>query len=155
MKQFLVTQMKRPFVLLALVVGVTAALTIPMAVAGSPHQVHSCTVTVSSTSDTLNNQLNISCKEAGLGDESQITVHVQATAECINGGGNHPKAVNKQTFSQDSNQPVQNGKADYTITLTASFSPSCSPPMTIEWVDISAVDTTNNIQLVSVPGPLP
>lgn len=144
--------LKRRTLAAAAVLGVVAALAIPVALAGNPHQVHSCTVTVSGT---LNEQLNISCKEAGLGDESQIIVHVSATAECINGGGNHPKAVNKESFSQDFNEPVQNGKADYTIPLTASFSPSCSPPMTIEWVNISAVDTTNNITLVNEPGPLP
>jgi hypothetical protein len=147
--------MTRRWMAVAAVLGVAAALSISVAFAGSPHQVHSCTVTVSSTSDTLNDQLNISCKEAGLGDEDQIIVDVSATALCINGGGNHPKAVNKQSFDESFPEPVQNGKADYTITLTASFSPSCSPPMSIEWVDISAVDTTNNITLVSLRGPLP
>jgi hypothetical protein len=130
----------------------TAALVVPAAQAGSPHQVHSCTVTVSGTN---NNILSISCKEAGLGDETQIIVTVSATAECINGGSNHPKAVNKGSFSTTSPEPVQNGKADYTIMLTAAFSPDCSPPMTVEWFNISAVDTTNNITLVSEPGPLP
>jgi hypothetical protein len=147
--------LKHRFIAVAAVLGVAAALAIPLAFAGSPHQVHSCTTTVSSTSDTLNDQLSISCKEAGLGDESQISVDVSATAECINGGGNHPKAVNKESFDVTTNEPVQNGKADYTITLTASFSPACNPPMSVEWVNISAVDTTNNITLVNEPGPLP
>jgi hypothetical protein len=129
-----------------------AALAVPVALAGNPHQVQSCTATVSGDQ---NQTLSISCKEAGLGDETQIDVHIDATALCINGGGHHPKAVNKLSFSQDTTQPVQNGKADFTITLTADFSPSCSPPMTIEWVDISVVDTTNSITLFNEPGPLP
>jgi hypothetical protein len=30
--------------------------------------------------------------------------------------------------------PVQNGKADFTLTATASFQPDCTPPMTVVWV---------------------
>jgi hypothetical protein len=53
--------------------------------------------------------------------------------------------VNKGTFSTAKSVPVQNGKADYTLMLTATFSPSCSPPMNVEWHDITLTDTTNNI----------
>jgi hypothetical protein len=66
-----------------------AAIAVPVAWAGSPHFV-SNTVTATRTDDSL----IVSGKEAGLGDEAQVHIVVTATAECINGGGKHPKAVN-------------------------------------------------------------
>src|SRR5215470_803725 len=73
--------------------------------AGSPHFVAN-TVTASRTGNTL----SITGKEAGLGDEAQIDIVVTATALCINPGGNHPKAVNKESVSAAGSFPVQNGK---------------------------------------------
>jgi hypothetical protein len=68
-----------------------------------------------------------------------------ATALCINSGGNHPKAVNKGSFSAEGTFPVQNGKANYSLTLTATFQPDCSPPMTVTFTDVQVCDTTNSI----------
>jgi hypothetical protein len=118
-----------------------AGLAVPAALAGNPHQVQACTVS------TSGNVLTVSCKEAGLGDEAQIEVSISADALCINPGGNHPKAVNKEHLSSTFAEPVQNGKADFTETLTATFQPDCTPPMTVEWQNISVIDTTNNIVL--------
>jgi hypothetical protein len=123
----------------------TAAVAVP-AWAGSPHFV-SNTVTATRTDDSL----IVSGKEAGLGDESQVHVVLSATALCINGGGNHPKAVNKESVSAAGDFPVQNGKADWTLSVTAVFSPSCSPPMTVAFTDISVTDTTSGITL-NIPG---
>jgi hypothetical protein len=39
----------------------------------------------------------------------------------------------------------QNGKADYTVTLTTSFQPDCSPPMTVQFTDVTVTDNTNDI----------
>jgi hypothetical protein len=61
----------------------------------------------------------------------------------INNGGNHPKAVNKASVSAETVTPVQNGKADITITLEASFQPECSPPMTVTFTDVLVFDQTN------------
>ncbi len=122
------------------------ALGVPVALAGSPHFVGNAT-TATRTDDSL----TVSGKEAGLGDEAQIHVVVSATALCINGGGNHPKAVNKESVSAEGDFPVQNGKADFSLTLTATFQPSCSPPMTVEFTDVTITDTTNNIS-TSLPG---
>lgn len=119
-----------------------------VAFAGSPHFVDS-TVTATRTGNTL----NVSGKEAGLGDEAQVHVVVTATALCINGGGKHPKAVNKESVSTEGTFPVQNGKADFQLSITATFSPSCSPPMTVEFRDITVTDTTNGIS-TSIPGPI-
>ena len=95
----------------------------------------------------------MSGKEAGLGDESQVHIVVTATALCINGGGNHPKAVNKESVSAEGIFPVQNGKAEFQLSVTATFSPPCSPPMTVEFTDITVTDTTNNISSF-IPGPI-
>jgi len=122
------------------------ALAVPVALAGSPHFVDD-TVTATRSGDSL----IVSGKEAGLGDESQVHIVVSATALCINPGGNHPKAVNKQSLSSEGDFPVQNGKANFSLTLTATFQPECSPPMTVQYTDVSVTDTTNDIS-VSFPG---
>jgi hypothetical protein len=122
---------------LALAAGAFAA---PAAFAGSPHFIQSA-FSVTRTADSL----TVSGKEAGLGDELQINVEVTATAECINGGGNHPKAVNKTDVSAAGTFPVQNGKADFSLTLTAVFQPSCSPPMTVRFTNVTVTDTTNGL----------
>lgn len=120
----------------------TLLLVMPAAWAGSPHFVDS-TVTATRTDNTL----TVSGKEAGLGDEAQVHIVVSATALCINGGGNHPKAVNKESVSTEGTFPVQNGKADFSLSLTAVFQPPCSPPMTVEFTDVSVTDTTNGISV--------
>ncbi len=125
---------------------IAAGLAVPVALAGSPHFVDS-TVTATRTDDTL----TVSGKEAGLGNEAQIHIVVTATALCINGGGNHPKAVNKEDVSNEGDFPVQNGKAEFSLTLTATFQPPCSPPMTVAYTDVTVTDTTNNIS-VSLKG---
>jgi hypothetical protein len=135
-------RLKKRFIALAALVGAVAAIS-TVAFAGSPHQVGTCTATQSGNTLTISG-----CKEAGLGDESQIIVTISATALCINNGGNHPKAVNKASASSTQTVPVQNGKANFDGTLTATFQPSCDPPMTVQFTDISIVDTTNGITLV-------
>jgi hypothetical protein len=49
---------------------------------------------------------------------------------------------------------VQNGKADYTISVTATFQPSCDPPMTVSFTDIVLTDETNGLT-ANIPGTLP
>lgn len=89
--------------------------------------------------------LSVSAEEAGLGNVAQIHVVLTATAECINGGGNHPHAVNKTSVTVSADEPVQNGHSDYTISGTAVFQPSCSPPMTVQFTDITLTDTTTGL----------
>src|SRR5262245_22956362 len=117
------------------------------ALEGSPHCVE---VTATQSGNTL----TVSGKEAGLGNEAQVHIVVNATAECINGGGKHPKAVNKESVSAAGDFPVQNGKADFSLTLTATFQPNCSPPMTVAFTNVSLTDTTNGIS-ANIPGTLP
>jgi hypothetical protein len=136
--------MRRLLLLVGLALAVVA-FAVP-AWAGSPHFV-SNTVTATRSDDSL----TVSGKEAGLGDEAQVHIEVSATALCINPGGNHPKAVNKESVSVGDNFPVQNGKAEFSLTLTATFTPDCSPPMTVAFTDVTVTDTTNGISK-SFPG---
>ncbi|MFY9588125.1 MAG: hypothetical protein WAT66_11780 [Actinomycetota bacterium] len=129
--------MKR-FVLLAILTAATVAALLP-AQAGSPHFVGDPVLTRSG------NTLTVTGKEAGLGNEEQIHVVLSATAECINGGGNHPKAANKISISAAGDFPVQNGKANFTLSVTATFDPNCSPPMTVRFRNVTLTDTTNGL----------
>ena len=126
----------------AVTVGVFTALmlTSTAAWAGSAHFVDD-TVTKSVSGNTL----TVTGKEAGLGDEAQVHIVVSATALCINNGGKHPKAVNKESLSSEGTFPVQNGKANFSLSVTATFQPDCSPPMTVEFTNITVTDTTNGI----------
>ena len=129
------------FVLVALVTGAFAAST---ALAGSPHF-------VTADASRAGNTLSATFKEAGLGNEPQVHVVLSATALCINGGGNHPKAVNKTSVSAADDFPVQNGKAEGTLSVTATFQPSCSPPMTVRFTDVTLTDETSGVT-AKIPG---
>jgi hypothetical protein len=89
--------------------------------------------------------LTVSGKEAGLGDEAQVHIVVTADAQCVNPGGNAPAAGNKGSAQAAADVPVQNGHADFSLTLVAGFQPSCSPPMTVVWSEVVVTDTTNGI----------
>jgi hypothetical protein len=111
-----------------------------IASAGSPHFIDNAF-----SSNISGNTVTVSGKEAGLGDEAQVHIVVTATASCINPGGNHPQAANKESVTAEGDFPVQNGKAEFTLTLTATFQPECSPPMSVSWSDIVVTDTTNGL----------
>jgi len=134
---------------IAVLLGAVFALTLgtSVAFAGSPHFVGAPTYTISGDQGET---LTVHAKEAGLGDEDQIVATLTATAECINGGGNHPKAVNKASFSTSGTFPVQNGKAVYDISVTAAFQPACSPPMTVRWVSATLTDETNGLTVTVI-----
>jgi hypothetical protein len=126
-----------PTVIVVLTAG---ALGAPVAWAGSPHFV-SNTVKAIRTDNTI----TVQGKEAGLGDEEQVAIVLTGTAECINGGEKHPKAANKESLSEEGTFPVQNGKAEFKLSLTATFSPECAPPMTVVFSNVTVSDTTNGI----------
>ncbi|MHB9861021.1 hypothetical protein [Streptomyces sp. YIM S03343] len=125
-------------------VGLIAFLA-PTASAVSAHFVGTPTATRSG------NSLTVSGKEAGLGNQQTVNIQVTANAACINPGGQGPNAANKQAVAGGGQFPVQNGKANFTVTVTATFKPSCSPPMTVQFSDILVTDTGNGIS-ISVPG---
>jgi hypothetical protein len=130
----------RKLALAAIAAGLLLGVFALPAQAGSPHF-------VAASFTTSGNTVTVSAKEAGLGDEDQIVAVLSGTADCINGGGHHPKAVNKTSFSTSSVVPVQNGKANYDLTATATFSPECAPPMTVQFTSLVVTDTTNNISV--------
>lgn len=127
-----------------LAAGLVASLAATTALAGSPHF-----VTLSVTRE--GNSLIVSGKEAGLGNEDQVHIVVTATAECINPGSKHPKAANKESVSAEGDFPVQNGKAEFSLTLTATFQPDCTPPMTVRFTNVTVTDETSGISR-SFPG---
>ncbi|MFI9814825.1 hypothetical protein [Saccharothrix variisporea] len=127
--------------LVALTAAVSALLfLVPAASAGSAHFVKNAFEISRS-----GNSLTVSGKEAGLGNLAQVHIVVTATAACLNPGGNFPKAANKQSLASEGDFPVQNGKADFSLTLTATFQPNCSPPMSVVFGDVTVTDTTNGI----------
>jgi hypothetical protein len=101
------------------------------AFAGSPHFVGDPVLTVDG------NSLTVSGKIAGLGNEEQVDVQVSGTAECVNRGNNKPSAANKDDVAANGTFPVQNGKALFELTATASFQPECSPPMSVVFSDVT------------------
>ena len=124
-------------VLAASVIPVTFAAP---AFAGSPHFVGTPTAAISGNTVVVNG------KEAGLGNELQIHVEVTGDAQCVNRGGNNPQAANKQSFAVSGDFPVQNGKADFSVTLVAAFDPECVPPMSVAWSNIVVTDAANGLQ---------
>ena len=131
--------MRRVLTLLAIPFAAVFTMAAP-ALAGSAHYVDG-TVTASRTGDTL----TVSGKEAGLGNLDQVHVVASVTAACLNPGGNYPQAANKETVTAAGDFPVQNGKAYFALSLTAVFQPSCSPPMSVVFSDVTVTDTTNGI----------
>ena len=121
-----------------------AALIIPTAWAGSPHFVDDQT-----TLTVDGNTLTVSGKEAGLGDEDQVHVVLTADAACYNHGGNKPAAENKSATLAEGDFPVQNGKAYFTLSGTATFDPSapCPVPLEIRYTNVVVTDTTNGISV--------
>ena len=62
--------------------------------------------------------------------------------------GHHPKGMNRTnqlSLSTEGDFPVQNGRANFSLSVTATFTPDCSPPMTVSFTDITVTDTTNGI----------
>jgi hypothetical protein len=124
-------------------VFVVAALT----VAGTALAVSNAHFVGSPTGTRNDDTLTVSGKVAGLGDVDTITVSISGDALCINNGGKHPRAVNKADVTGGADIPVQNGKANFSVTTDpVAFQPECSPPMTVEFrnvvVTVTAADGT-------------
>lgn len=136
-------RLKKRFVVAAALVGAIVAIS-AVAFAGSPHF-------VTADATRSDNTLTVTFKEAGLGNEPQVHIVLSATALCINNGGKHPKAVNKASVSAADDFPVQNGKAEGSLSVTATFQPECSPPMTVAFTDVTLVDETSGAR-ANIPG---
>ena len=130
---------RRRFVLALALLACTAGLVL----AGNPHFVFTTTTV---TGDTV----TVSGKIAGLGNEEQVHVVLNADAECVNRGGHNPSAANKDALVAAGDFPVQNGKATFSLSATADFQPDCSPPMELRITNVIVCDTTSGIS--SPPG---
>ena len=123
---------------ITLVIAAVLICTVGIVLAGNPHFIW---VKVKQ----FDNTISVTGKEAGLGNETDVRIEVRADAACINRGGNHPRAANKESFSVEKDFPVQNGKAYFSLDLKATFKPECSPPMTVEFSDITVSDTEHGL----------
>jgi hypothetical protein len=102
-----------------------------VALADSPHF-----ISASASVDASGN-LVATFKEAGLGttvttETITLSADASATYACINGGGNHPKATNKETVSgpvsNSDNFPVRNGQTTGSIPVAPPDSGSFTCP---------------------------
>jgi opacity protein-like surface antigen len=97
------------------------------------------------------NTVTVSGKVAGLGDVDEITTTVTGDAACINPGSKKPQAANKESFSESGITPVQNGKALFSQSLTATFQPDCTPPMSVQWSNITVTVTADDGTFLQFP----
>ncbi len=94
--------------------------------------------------------LTVSGKDVGLGlpDNSQVTVVVTADAQCVNPGNNTPNANNKKdkpdvtAVEAQGIYFVSSGNLQFSINLDATMSPSCNPPMTIDFTNVTVTAYT-------------
>jgi hypothetical protein len=103
--------------------------------------------------------LVVNWDEAGLGQQQvNYTLSADATAiyACINGGGNHPKATNKQTVAGQVNNGAtfmpENGRVKESLTAgpLSAGSFTCPSGQTlvlakVTYSNIVLTDTTNNV----------
>ena len=129
---------------LLLTVLLLFALPVSTVLAGNPHFIE-----ISVTRD--GNSLTVTGKETGLGNETQVHIEISADALCINPGSKHPKASNKADVAAGGDFPVQNGKAEFSLTGTATFQPDCTPPMTVVFTNVVVCDTEHDV-CVRFPG---
>ena len=145
---------KKFLFLMALMVSVVA-------LAQSPHFLKA------SASLASDGDLTVSFKEAGLGNNLLITYVASAntTAEyaCINNGGKHPQAANKETVTEpvSATGTFSSGK-NGTISQSLTLEPpgpgdfTCPSGQTLTFVSVSysnvqITDTTNSVSQ-SIPG---
>jgi hypothetical protein len=114
--------------------------------------------TSTSTSVNSSGSLVATFSEGGLGNENvhySLTGNSSATYACINGGGNHPKAANKETTTA----PVTGGADIQAKNGHASGSITAGPPSStlvcpggqtfvlacVSYTNLVLTDTTNNV----------
>ena len=93
---------------------------------------------ISASSGLSGSSLTCTFKEAGLGNlgftsiKETCSATATATYVCVNNGGNHPKAANKETITAPvtggGNFPIRNGQTTGTITVAAPGPGSFSCP---------------------------
>jgi hypothetical protein len=150
----------RRFIIAVLLAMLLLALSVSAAFADSPHF-------ISANASLSGANLNVSFKEAGLGNNALITyvasADATATYVCVNGGNKNPSASNKETVSG----PVsatgtfssgKNGSISQTLTLSPPSAGSFSCPSgqklelaSVSYTNVAITDTTNHVT-ESIPG---
>lgn len=143
---------RRILFILALPMVLAAAVwTASPALADSPHFISEGTASITSSGAYQVSNF----KEAGLGNTlptEKITLSgtASATYACINGGGNHPSATNKETVtgavSQTGSFPVRNGSTTGTIAVgppgPGSFSCPSGQTLVLAFVSYTGMKLT-------------
>lgn len=114
--------------------------------------------TATSTSVNSSGSLVATFSEAGLGNENvhyTLSANASATYACINGGGNHPKAANKEnvnaTVNGGADVQAKNGHASGNITVDPPPSTLVCPGgqtfvlACVSYTGIVLTDTTNGV----------
>ena len=129
-----------------------AAMTLPSAAHAGAAKFHSAKASIGN-----GGALVAAFDERGLGNENvdyRLTAHAVAEFGCINGGGNHPQAANKETISSEvtataSIEP-KNGRVVATIRTAAPKPGAFSCPSgqklvlgSVSYDEIELKDTTN------------
>lgn len=146
--------------LIIVFVAVVTALFMVMVPAGADApKFHSATGSVGSSG-----ALTVSFDERGLGNENidyTLTADATAVFACINGGGNHPQAANKETINSEvsangSFEP-KNGRVQASLTTGAPSAGGFTCPRgqrlvlaSVTYTNILLTDTTNGVS-TSVP----
>jgi hypothetical protein len=130
---------------IAMTVLAALVVTAALASAGNAHFVGTPQI------GTSGNTLTVSGKVAGLGNVPQIDVTVTADASCVNRGNKNPSAANKDSVAAEGTFPVQNGKANFSLSATASFQPDCTPPMTVVWSNVVITVTAADGTFITFP----
>lgn len=148
----------RRFTMLTICLIAIAGFTATTAQAQSPHFIKT------SASIQNNGDLTVSFKEAGLGNNVLIdytaSADGSATYGCINGGGKHPKATNKETVSgpvsaSGTFSSGQNGTISQSLTIAPPGPGDFSCPSgqalevgTVSYSNVTITDTTNGVSEV-------
>ncbi len=132
---------------------VTAMLSVPAALADSPHF-----LSADSSINSNTGALDVAFKEVGLGttptsEKVTLTVDTATTVyQCFNNGGNHPKAGNKETVSTSLTTsgtfPVRNGQTTGTISAgppgPGSFACPSGQSLFLQSVEYSGITVTGS-----------
>lgn len=139
-------------------VAVVAAVSLALAAGTASASTSGAHFTATATSVNSSGSLVATFSEAGLGNENvhyTLTANATATYACINGGGNHPKAANKEnvnaTVNGGADIQAKNGHASGGITAGPPGSTLVCPGgqtfvlACVSYTNIVLTDTTNGV----------
>ncbi|MEV0531397.1 hypothetical protein [Kitasatospora sp. NPDC050463] len=152
--------------LLVMLLGVFALTvgTVGPALAISPHFQSATTTGVNS-----NGGLTVTFTEAGLGNNANIdytaSADANATYACLNGGGNHPQAANKQSSTgtvtaSGSFKSDKNGSLTGSLVVNPPASTLTCPKgqkfvlASVSYSNVTITDVTHNVSEPVTGGPL-